>query len=273
MPELPEVVTVVSTLQHQIYGKKIIGIDTYYDDIIVGDLVSFKSNLIGQHFNIFTHRGKYCVFGMDRGYLIVHLRMEGKFFIKPFNAVKDKHEHIIFHLDDIDLRYADTRKFGKMEYIPYPYDLANLHDLGLEPFDNLLTPQYLYNAIHNKRIAIKTLLMDQHIISGIGNIYSDEILFATSIHPLTKGCYITLEQCGDIIIASQSILRQAISLGGSTVRSYTSSLGVTGKFQNNVRVYGKNNCSCLNCGATIQRIVVNGRSACFCPKCQREVKS
>lgn len=271
MPELPEVVTVVSTLQHQIANKKIVGIDTYYDDIIVGDIINFKSNLIGQHFKVFTHRGKYCVFGMDRGYLIVHLRMEGKFFLKPTSFIKDKHEHVIFHLNDIDLRYCDTRKFGKMEYISYPYDLFNLHNLGLEPFDNLLTDQYLYDAIKSKKVAIKTLLMDQHIIAGIGNIYSDEILFACHIHPLTKGCYITKQQCADIIKATQKILREAISLGGSTVRSYTSSLGVTGKFQNNVRVYGKNNCQCFNCKTMIQRIIVNGRSACFCPNCQKEV--
>lgn len=270
MPELPEVETVVATLAHQIPNATIVNVSIIYDPIVQTNRYEFEHVLIGQQFKTFTRRGKYCVFGLTNGYLIVHLRMEGKFYIKHPSEVRSKHEHIIFDLyDGRQLRYHDTRKFGTMEYYPYPYDLANLHGLGIEPFDDKFNGIYLYHAFSKSGKAIKTLLMDQHVVAGIGNIYSDEILFDTKIHPLTKGKALSLEQYDKIATSTKHILKDAIALGGTTVRSYTSSLGVSGKFQMMCRVYGKENATCSCCGSHIQRIVVNGRSACFCPQCQQ----
>ena len=270
MPELPEVETVITTLSTLIQNATITNVTVLYQPIVEGNVDDFKKSLIGQSFKDFKRRGKYGIFVMDHGYFVFHLRMEGKFFIKLPTDSRSKHEHVIFDLlDGRQLRYHDTRKFGTMEYIPFPYDLNKLHGLGYEPFDLNFTADYLYQSIHHRNVAFKTLLMDQHIFAGIGNIYSDEICFALQVHPKTLGKDIPYDTCVKAIGVIQEILSQAIALGGSSVRTYTNSLGVDGKFQMQCRVYGKANALCPVCGSRIERIVVNGRSACFCPNCQK----
>lgn len=270
MPELPEVETVVTTLSTLINEATVVNVTVLYPPIIQGNVLDFSHAMIGQTFHGFKRRGKYGIIECDNGYFVFHLRMEGKFFIKDVREPRSVHEHVIFDLlDGRQLRYHDTRKFGTMEFYPYPFDLDTLHNLGYEPFDPRFDANYLYQCINTRKVAIKTLLMDQHIVAGIGNIYSDEILFALKIHPKTLGCNISYQQCEQAIPIIRDILSQAIALGGSSVRTYTNSLGVDGKFQMHCRVYGKANAKCVHCGTTIEKISVNGRSACFCPNCQK----
>ena len=271
MPELPEVETVKETLKKQILGKRINRIKVLYDGIIATDKDSFKKNIIGEHFIDITRRGKFLIFELDHYYLVSHLRMEGKYFIKPEKDKIEKHEHIIFYLDDCTLRYHDTRKFGKMYLVSKNnlYIETPLAHIGLEPWDNSLNSAYL-EAHYNQNVAVKTLLLNQDIMTGIGNIYADEILFMSNINPMKKGKELSFDDCDRIISNTQKVLKSAIELGGTTIRSYTSSLGVTGHFQGNLQVHNREGEACKKCGSTIVKTKVNGRGTYYCPTCQGE---
>ena len=134
---------------------------------------------------------------------------------------------------------------------------------------NVGEKEYLYDNFKKRRLPMKTLLLDQTIISGLGNIYADEVLFAAKINPLKAGCDITLDECEKIVDASKKIIEEAIKCGGTTIKSYTSSLGVTGRFQQNLMAHKRENEECKNCHTTIKRIVVGGRSTYYCENCQK----
>ena len=271
MPELPEVETVRRGLLDKVEGRKIIGCQVYHNNIIAYPEVDKFINLISnQTIYDIKRRGKFLIFKLDDYYLISHLRMEGKYFIKKENEPRNKHEHVIFKLDhEKELRYHDTRKFGKM-YLVKEDELKNtpLSKLGLEPWDESLTPKYLKDKL-NKNIAIKTLLLDQSIIAGIGNIYADEILFSSRINPTKKGKDLTNKNIISIIKNTQEILSKAISLGGTTIHTYTSVDGITGRFQQELLVHGKENKPCPICGNPIKKITVNTRGTYYCDKCQK----
>ena len=178
MPEIAEVETVRNTLKKQILHKKIKDVKIIYGKMIESDLNEFKTNLINNEFIDIKRRGKWLIFELYDYYLLSHLRMEGKFFLKNSQDPIERHEHIIITFDDdTDLRYHDTRKFGRMNLIKkedLPYCEA-IKKQGEEPFSPNLTKEYLKNKLINKNIPIKTLLLDQTIISGLGNIYANEV--------------------------------------------------------------------------------------------------
>ena len=272
MPEIAEVETVRNTLKKRILNKKIKSVNVIYAKMIESNLDDFKSILIGKSFVDIDRIGKWLLFDLGDYYLLSHLRMEGKFFIKDSSEEITKHEHVIITFsDDTDLRYHDTRKFGRMNLV-LKNDLNKVDAIkkqGIEPISNKLTKEYLYEKIKRKRLPMKTVLLDQTIISGLGNIYADEVLFKSGINPLKKGSDITLDECERIKKSSKEIIEEAIKNGGTTIRSYTSSLGVTGRFQQFLKVHKRENESCYNCGTTIKRIKVGGRSTYFCPNCQK----
>lgn len=274
MPELPEVETVRKTLSTLILNKEIRDIDIFYNKIIrnIGP-DQFKQKLIGKTIDSIDRRGKYLIFNIGDLSLISHLRMEGKYFIKNADDPKEKHEHIIFYFTDGEtLRYHDTRKFGTMDLVAKSSVFKNspVTKLGPEPFDKEMTVEYLYLKLSKKRIAIKSALLDQTIMSGLGNIYVDEVLFLSKLHPEISSNTITKNQSKLIIENSIKVLNKAIELGGTTIRSYTSSLGVTGRFQNELNVHTKAGEPCLICQSTINKIRVNGRGTYYCPKCQKK---
>lgn len=275
MPELPEVETVRQTLKRQIINKTINKINIYYDKMLENTTKEeFSLLLVGQTFKDILRYGKYLFFVLDDYIIISHLRMEGKFFLKGLNEAKSIHEHIEFILDnEISFRYHDTRKFGKMALIKsndfcvakkYPA----INKLGKEANDDSWTDVELYNLLHNKKSPIKVSLLDQEIIAGLGNIYVDEVCFMSNLHPKTPSNLIILEDCKNIIKASKITLEKAIKAGGTTIRSYTSSLGVTGLFQLELLVHSKENEPCPVCSTKIRKIFVGGRGTYFCPKCQ-----
>lgn len=273
MPEIAEVETVRNTLKERILNKKIKDVQVFYEPMIESDLASFKKDLIGESFIDIKRRGKWLIFETEHYYLLSHLRMEGKYFIKNKSEVKEKHEHVIFTFDDeITLRYCDTRKFGRMNLV-LKADLEKVEGIkkqGLEPGDEKLTSAYLLEKFKNKRLPIKSVLLDQTIISGLGNIYTNEVLFYAKINPLKSACNLTKEECDQIAIGADKIIREAIRMGGTTIRSYTSSLGVTGRFQQNLKVHKRENEPCLECGTLIENVKVGGRSTYYCPMCQKE---
>ena len=271
MPEKPEVITVVNTLRPMLIGKTIHSCEVYWDNIIEYPSVKeFKNKNKKKKIKNITTRGKWLVFHLEKDYLLIHLRMEGKFFFRTKNDEKNKHEHVFFNLEDnTQLRFADVRKFGKMHLIPKDKieQIGPLKELGLEYDDKNLTNTYLKKKLSKKSIPIKTALLDQTIIAGIGNIYDDEILFMSHINPYKKACDISLKKCTDIINNTRIVLEEAIKKGGSTIKSYTSAEGVHGLFQEELLVHTKK--ICPNCGNEIKKEMIRGRGTYFCKKCQK----
>ena len=267
MPELPEVETVKNTLKRHILGKKVLSVDVFYNMIENISVDEFKKMLQNQTINDIKRRGKWLMFELDEYYLLSHLRMEGKYYL---DGKITSHDHVVFHFTDGFLKYNDIRKFGRMYLVPKDkvYDTKPLSELGLEPWSEQLDYKYLMNKYKNKKLPIKTLLLDQSIITGIGNIYADEILFTSKINPLKKGCDLQKEELNNIIINTRIILEEAIKMGGTTIRSYSSARGVHGKFQNNLLVHNHEGDTCPNCKEIIIKIKVNGRGTYYCPLCQ-----
>ena len=271
MPELPEVQTVVDTLKNLIQAKRISNVEVLWDNTIANvPSAIFSKQLIGQSFHSFLRRGKYLVFQLDDYVLITHLRMEGKFYYHQERTIPDKHTHVLIHFEDgSSIHYHDVRKFGKMYLYASDEEQVVLSNLGKEPWDKELTCAYLKKKIGNKKITVKQFLLDQSIITGIGNIYANEILFLAGIHPTKKVDTLSEKNLKDIIQYTQNVLELAIQKGGTTVRSYTSSLGVTGKFQLSLLVYQREGQMCKHCHSIIEKLVQNGRSSFYCPKCQK----
>lgn len=273
MPELPEVETVKNTLKKILLNKRIKSVRVYYDNIIeYPSSKEFVDKIKNQCINDIKRRGKWLMFELDDYFLLSHLRMEGKYFLKHVSDEVEKHEHVIFELDSgEELRYRDTRKFGKMLLVPKDKieECKQIKELGLEPWDNNLTSEYLLDKYKNKRLPIKSVLLDQSIITGIGNIYADEILFLSKINPCQITSTLTKENCDKIIEHTKEVLSKAIELGGTTIRTYESSEGVHGRFQINLLVHNRKDEKCPDCGTIIEKIVVGGRGTYYCKVCQK----
>lgn len=272
MPELPEVETVKESLKLKLIGKTIRSVNILWDNIIAYPSKEEFIIEIGNKTIIdIKRRGKFLMFDLNDYYLLSHLRMEGKYFFKNNSEEINKHEHVIFDLgNNEELRYMDTRKFGKM-YLINKDEIGNigpLKELGLEPWDDNLTCKYLIEKYKNKKLPIKSVLLDQSIIVGIGNIYADEILFLSKISPLKASNLLNEEECLDIIKYTREVLEKAIKMGGTTIRTYSSVDGVHGLFQNELLVHGKDNSNCPICNEKIDKIRVGGRGTYYCPKCQ-----
>lgn len=276
MPELPEVETVRKALLLKLQNKKIINITILHNNVFnKNNIEEVKQKIKNQTINDIKRRGKWLVFELDNYYLLSHLRMEGKYLYRNKSQKVEKHELVIFNINnEFELRYKDVRKFGKMELVEKDkLNESSLKKLGYEPWDKNLTIAYLKEKYKNKSIPIKTLLLDQSIIVGIGNIYADEILFLSKINPHTKGKDLTEKNLKDIIENTKKVLETAIKEGGTTIRSYTSEEGVTGLFQNDLNVHMKENEPCLVCKTKIKKDKIGGRSSYYCSNCQKEIKN
>lgn len=271
MPELPEVETVRRTLETLILGKTIAQIDLYYPKMVQGDFLAFLQHLKNKTIQAILRYGKYLFFDLHDGYLVSHLRMEGRYYFYESKTEKSKHVHaIVCFTDGSELHYHDTRKFGTFEWIQtsdYDSYLHN-HHLGKEPFLLEDDSLYLYEQIHGSKRPIKAILLDQTILTGLGNIYVDEVLFLANVHPSTRACDLAKFETLFITQASKDVLAKAIDLGGTTIRSYVSSLGVTGRFQNELFVHQRVHQPCLICQTPIIKTKVATRGTYLCPACQ-----
>ena len=270
MPELPEVETVRNSLKEIILSKKIKDIVIRYDKIIENLTPDeFRSCLIGQEILDIQRRGKYLIFELTNYYLVSHLRMEGKFFDYT-NLDYGKHDHIIFIFDDFNLRYNDTRKFGRMDLFKKSVDIYKckpLASVGPDANCDEASVDYLVSKFKKINKPIKETLLDQSIMSGLGNIYVDEVLFMARIHPETKTSNLDLNDIKKIKEASCEVLEKAISMGGTTIKSFAASHNHTGLFQNELLVHTKDICPV--CNSKIEKIRVGGRGTYFCPNCQK----
>jgi len=273
MPELPEVETIKNILKSLIIGKVIRDVEILYRGTIEGDLQTFRDDLKGKAFRDIARRGKFIIFHLDGGLVLLsHLRMEGKYFYHDSPSARfGEHAAVVFHFSDgTSLEYNDTRKFGIMkimresDYLEQP----PLSRLGPEPSD-VTSIESLLAKMKHKSIPIKTLLLDQHFLAGLGNIYVDEVLFQTKIHPETPAKLISEKQLKAIVDAGVEVLSRAIADGGSTIRSYHPSQGIDGGFQTKLSAYGREGLPCLKCHHPMRKIFVGGRGTTFCPRCQR----
>lgn len=273
MPELPEVETVKRTLQQLVIGKTIKEITVHWGKIIKypDDVAQFCHLLIGQKIHHIERRAKFLKFILDDYVLISHLRMEGRYGLHQAGEPIDKHTHVIFSFSDgTELRYQDVRKFGTMHLFIKGEENTKLPlaQLGIEPFDEKFRPQTLKDIFKGTNRKIKVTLLDQSKLVGLGNIYVDEALFRSGIYPERIGSDLTNKELKKLHQEIKTTLKEAIDMGGSSVKSYVNGQGEMGMFQQELFVYGRKGEPCKVCGTPIEKIVVGGRGTHFCPKCQ-----
>ncbi|MBR2507407.1 MAG: DNA-formamidopyrimidine glycosylase [Bacilli bacterium] len=276
MPELPEVETIKNVLKPIVINKKIIKIDVLRDSTIVGDTNLFVSSLTNQTFLDVTRIGKYLIFHLTNGLVFLsHLRMEGKYFELDEKESNTKHTRVVFHLNNSKkLIYDDSRCFGilKLSSENNYLNEKEIKVLGPEPFD-IENGTYLHEKAKKVKLPIKTFLLDQSVMTGLGNIYVDETLFKSKIHPLTPVDFLSKKDFDTILFHAKETLKEAIISGGSTIKSYHPSKDIDGKFQTKLLAYGKKGTACPSCGATFRFTKVNGRGTTYCPNCQMVRKS
>lgn len=267
MPELPEVETVRRMLADTVENKTIAAVEIYYDKVIDGDNEEFITRLQGETIRGVDRIGKYLVFILDSVAIISHLRMEGKYTFLEQDRPRSKHELLsLVFADGSQLRYDDVRRFGRLKLADgqhYREDPV-LAKLGPEPKD--ADPLVFWQRIHKRDTAIKTLLLDQTIITGLGNIYVNEVLHRLGMHPKTPGKRISKKRAAQLLTTAAEILAEATALGGTTIHSF-SALDHSGGYQDKLRVHGRK--VCPDCGAPITKIFVGGRGTYFCPICQK----
>lgn len=263
MPELPEVEIIVRGLREFIISAQI-------DEVVVVDRNLKNENLkslVGKSFTGIDRRGKYILFKLHPvQILIAHLGMTGKLFWESEEDLSDKTLRAFFICDQGVLSFYDQRRFGSLFITE---DEGAVNHLGVEPLSSKLSKNRLYALTSKSRAQIKNFLMNQRKVAGLGNIYTQEILFKAGIHPKRKARDLSLKEVGLTVEATKSILNKAIKLGGSTIRDYESAKDKSGEFQKFLQVYGREGETCYRCGQSINRIKQAGRSTYFCPSCQR----
>jgi formamidopyrimidine-DNA glycosylase len=274
VPELPEVETYVRELEPELTGRTIKAARVFWPRTIADPLAEeFPDRIAGLGFAGFDRRGKYMLLGMSDGStLIVHLRMTGKLLILPAGTERNLHTHVVMELDNGSaLHYNDPRKFGRIWLVPD--HTAVLSKLGPEPLSDDFAIEGFAARLAGRSAPIKSLLLDQSVVAGVGNIYADESLFRAGIHPTRPGGSLTPDEIVRLRAAIRDVLQAGITrrgstLGDSSLQNYLRPGGMPGDFQNEFFVFRRTGEPCLVCGTPIVRIVVGQRSTHFCPHCQ-----
>jgi formamidopyrimidine-DNA glycosylase len=277
MPELPEVETVRRTLDPLLRGRSITGFTLgWHRTLEHPALDRFVEAVIGATITGVSRRGKLIVIQLSTGGAItVHLRMTGELLYLPPSLTvraseRESYLRAVFAFDDgSELLFYDTRKFGKIAYRTLD-ELASLEaQLGVEPLEPAFTADRLAAILNARRRQIKPLLLDQTVVAGLGNIYVDESLFRSRIHPLQPAAEIDVARITALHAAIVDVLSTAVALHGTTFRDYRSGLGEPGGNQSRLRIYGlKPGTPCPECGSPLERLVVGQRGSIFCPNCQ-----
>jgi len=276
VPELPEVETIKRHLASIVEGRLFTYVETRRGDLRVPFPEDFENRLRGRRVRKLWRRAKYILADLEGGdTLVIHLGMSGRITVyrKPEAAI-GKHDHVIFDTDaPARIVFTDHRRFGLMTII----ETANVEshrlfcDLGVEPLSRQFDVAYLKRVLKGKRTPIKSALLDQHVIAGLGNIYVCEALWRARISPKRQAAKVKSEPIALLAPAIKQVLREAVQAGGSTLRDHRQTNGELGYFQKAFAVYDREGESCLRqgCKGTIKRIVQSGRSSFYCPKCQR----
>jgi len=264
MPELPEVETFVRRLRAPLVGRTITGVTLQWPrHVATPSPRQFARQIRGRRIESIGRRGKYLVFCLDGGVLLIHLKMSGDLAVAAAGTTPDKHAHTVFHLDDgREFRFSDTRKFGRVYLVSRPEEVTG--HLGPEPLDGAFTARALGERLAARSRALKPLLLDQTFLAGVGNIYADEALHLAGLHPLRKSDTLTAEEARRLWRAIRRVLRRGIQLNGASIDWMYRG----GSFQEILRVYDRAGEPCPTCGAPIRRILVGQRGTHFCPRCQ-----
>jgi formamidopyrimidine-DNA glycosylase len=273
MPELPEVETIVRRLRSSLIGQKIRSVQVLNPGILRCSPKVFVPALTGAIIREIRRKGKFILIDLTPDWtLIIHLKMTGQVLIEPGSTFPDRHTHVVFHFISFNfqMRYRDIRRFGFFDLFQGNQTGSNIYlsRLGPDPFE--ITPNQFVKIVLSRKKSIKSLLLDQSLISGLGNIYVDESLFQAKIHPLTKADTLSPARIKNLHRSIKKILTQAISMQGSTLKDYRRPDGTSGSFQNYHQVYGRTGSPCPNCGRQIAKIRVAGRGTHYCPGCQKK---
>lgn len=271
MPELPEVETIVRGLRDKLTHLRFSKVAVNLKKCVQESPRFFASSLEGRRILLVERRGKNIIIRLSGGKtLLIHLRMTGSLRLVPGHAPMEKHTHVVFSFrgHPWQLRFLDSRQFGRLsvEKSGAGENLDSLADLGPEPLE--ISAKEFVARLRSLRRAIKPMLLDQHFLAGVGNIYADEALHRAQIHPRQRVEVLEEKILLRLYHALRQVLRGAIRAGGTSVRTYVDANGSAGGFQKLLRVYGREGGACRSCGASILREKVGGRSTFYCPRCQ-----
>lgn len=299
MPELPEVENLRIGLERAMPGQKILKVEVNKPKLVSGrgnartasqkKVREFVRGLTGEKFIRVERRAKNLIFRLSRGKIILaHLKMTGQFAYKPKSGKKkvvgghpieisettlpNKHTHIIFYLSKGTLYYNDTRMFGYVLYFKNEKEFqkgSGFEEYGLEPLDKNFTARYFTDSLKNKKGKIKTVLMGQDVVTGVGNIYADESLFESGIDPRRSAASLKPAEAKTLHDKIVAIMKRAIQAGGSSVATYRLLDESRGNYAREHKVYGKAGGKCVRCGGKLKNILINNRTTVFCPKCQK----
>lgn len=270
MPELPEVETTVRALRRPLVGETFKIAHLYWPrHVETPGPEEFKNRLPGQRIEAIRRRGKYLVFMLSgEDTLIIHLRMTGHLSVVEKDAPLTDHTHTVLELlGEKEVRFRDMRKFGRLYLVSDPAQV--LSKLGPEPLAPSFSPDVLADRLQGRSMRLKSLLLDQSFIAGVGNIYADEALHYAGLHPLRGADTLQEKEVVALYHAIQKVLRMGIERQGASIDRYRNPDGSRGQMQDAVAVFGRTGELCYQCGTPIQRIVVGGRSTHFCPSCQK----
>lgn len=264
MPELPEVETIVRNLRPALVGRQVLSVGLFWARTLAAPaMAEFHQRMVGQRIDEVTRRAKYLHFILSGGHLLVHLRMSGDMLLRPSPCMPEPHDRLHLALDsDETLVFNDTRKFGRVWLVDDPQQV--LGNLGPEPFADDFNASIFHHSLQARRRQLKPLLLDQSFLAGLGNIYSDEALHLSGLHPLRQSDTISSEESYKLFEAIRAVLRTGIENNGASIDWVYRG----GSFQNHFHVYGRTGEPCLVCETPIQRILVGQRSTHFCPRCQ-----
>lgn len=280
MPELPEVETIARSLRNPadlpwteqvgmntrpgIVGRSISSVQVLWErSIATPTPQEFQTCLVGQSVSGVERRGKFIVIKLSADDLLFHLRMSGDLRVEPITQPRLPHDRLEIHFaDGMKLVFNDTRKFGRTWLVQDRNEV--IQSLGPEPFDPALTGQVLYQRFHGSRRAIKSVLLDQSIIAGVGNIYSDEALFLAGVNPARPACDVSLPEADALLAGVRAVMEEGIRRNGASIDWVYRG----GDFQNYFKVYQRTAEPCQKCGTPIERHVIGQRSSHFCPHCQ-----
>jgi formamidopyrimidine-DNA glycosylase len=269
MPELPEVETTVNELRPGVTCRRITGVEVLsLNSVAAPAPAEFKAGLTGRTITSLSRRGKHLVFGLDDGrFLIAHLRMTGALLLKPAAEEPEKYVRVIIYLDDGQaMHFRDVRRFGRMWLVEEAVEITG--KLGPEPLSAGFTPEVLGQLLKNRTTPVKSLLLDQTLIAGIGNMYADEALYRAGIHPLQPGRSLKKSEIKKLYEAIQQVLSLGIRYCGASTDTFIRPAGIKGEAHLQFQVAHQKGRECAVCGETILRTTVQQRGSFFCPHCQ-----
>ena len=274
MPEMPEVEIIRRYLDKMVQGQQIMAVDIPLPRMIKWpEPEKFRALVTGQRIESMARRGKYLLMELAGGREVVfHLRMTGRLVYAPSGENHDRHARVIFKLGNgASLVYGDTRTLGTIHGLEpgERWRLKGLAEMGPEPLSDGFSAAYLYSLAQKRKVAIKSFLLNQKYIGGIGNIYADEALFLAGIHPQRPACSLSEAECQKLTAAVNEVIAAGIADGGTTFRDYQNGAGGKGSHQEHLYAYGRKGEPCRTCGTPIERITVGGRGTHFCPRCQK----